>query len=157
VKLCRRCDTLKPKAMFSKRTDRPNGLQSRCNACAREIHNEWRLLNKARRAADMAAWRAKNPGKSSVWRKRWQQNNLAVCRAANARRHAAKLRAVPPWAEAEKIALVYSKARQLGLEVDHVVPLQHPLVCGLHVWANLQLLHESENARKKNNYWPDMP
>jgi hypothetical protein len=30
-------------------------------------------------------------------------------------------------------------------------------VCGLNVWHNLQLLHESENAKKKNYHWPDMP
>jgi 5-methylcytosine-specific restriction endonuclease McrA len=105
----------------------------------------------------MAAWKAKNPEKAKAFHKRWQQNNLAKCRAANAKRHAAKLRAVPPWAETDLIEVVYAKAREFGLEVDHIVPLQHPLVCGLHVWHNLQLLHESENAKKKNYHWPDMP
>ena len=36
------------------------------------------------------------------------------------------------------------------------MPLNHPLVCGLHVQNNLQLLPLAENIRKGNNWWPDM-
>jgi hypothetical protein len=157
AKKCTKCGVVKPLTDFYKRSDRPSGKHSHCAACFRSDHKQWRLENLAKRAADMAEWRKKNPGKSQTWAKRWQKNNLAACRASNAKRHAAKLRALPKWAELDKIAIVYEKARQYGFTVDHVVPLQHPLVCGLHVWHNLQLLHDSENAKKKNYYWPDMP
>jgi hypothetical protein len=40
--------------------------------------------------------------------------------------------------------------------VDHVVPLIHPLVCGLHAPANLEVKPLTENIRKSNNWWPDM-
>jgi hypothetical protein len=30
-------------------------------------------------------------------------------------------------------------------------------VCGLHCWANLQLLDPMINVIKSNRYWPDMP
>lgn len=123
----------------------------------RAAYRAWRIRTKEVRAQKMAEWREKNPGKNLAWSKRWQKNNLDKCRANNARRHAAKLRAVPSWAELDKIKIIYQKARELRLEVDHVVPLQNALVCGLHVWHNLQLLDESENARKKNRHWPDMP
>jgi len=157
TKRCSRCSEVKPLTEFYRRSDRPSGKHSHCAVCFRAAHSEWRIANKKKRAADMAAWRAKNPGKSQVWNKRWQLQNLDKCRATNARRHAAKLRAVPAWAELDKIAVVYAKAREYGFTVDHIVPLQHPLVCGLHVWSNLQLLHDSENAKKKNYHWPDMP
>jgi hypothetical protein len=120
-------------------------------------YRAWRLKNKRRVAEKMAEWREQNIGKHREWSRRWQKKNLEKCRANNAKRYAAKLRALPRWSELDKIALVYRKARQLRMEVDHIVPLQHELVCGLHVWHNLQLLHESENARKKNRHWPDMP
>jgi hypothetical protein len=61
------------------------------------------------------------------------------------------------WSERKAIRLVYKKARQYGLHVDHIVPLKSDVVCGLHVWANLQLLAQSENSTKGNRHWPDMP
>ena len=40
--------------------------------------------------------------------------------------------------------------------VDHIVPKINPLVCGLHVPANLQVLHWRVNTQKANLWWPDM-
>ena len=41
--------------------------------------------------------------------------------------------------------------------VDHIVPLQSPLVCGLHVHDNLRVILAVDNASKANRHWPDMP
>lgn len=41
--------------------------------------------------------------------------------------------------------------------VDHIVPLQHPQVCGLHVPANLRVIPLAVNVRKGNMWWPNMP
>lgn len=89
--------------------------------------------------------------------RQWEINNPWKARAKCARRHANKINAVPPWVEMDKITFVYKKARELGLHVDHIVPLQSHIVCGLHCWENLQLLSIEENSRKHNKIWPDMP
>jgi len=59
--------------------------------------------------------------------------------------------------EKEKIKNLYVKAQELGLEVDHIVPITSKKVCGLHTFANLQLLAPDLNKSKGNRRWPDMP
>lgn len=66
------------------------------------------------------------------------------------------LRSVPSWSQKDKIEVVYQKAKQFGMEVDHIVPIVSDKVCGLHVWENLQLLAWQENRKKSNQFWPDM-
>lgn len=66
-------------------------------------------------------------------------------------------RALPKWADSAAIRTFYEAAYVLSLEVDHIVPLRSPLVCGLHVEHNLQLLTRQENAAKGNRWRPDMP
>jgi hypothetical protein len=67
-------------------------------------------------------------------------------------------KSMPPWADRKEIQKMYIKARQLtketGIkhEVDHIIPSNHPLVCGLHVEYNLQILTELENIAKSNSF-----
>lgn len=76
-------------------------------------------------------------------------------------RNAALLRATPPWADLRKISEVYREARRLTLEtgvpheVDHAVPLRHPLASGLHVPANLRVVTRDENRSKSNRFITD--
>lgn len=69
---------------------------------------------------------------------------------------------IPRWAEASQIRMFYAVAAQrqrvTGTEwsVDHIVPIEHPLVCGLHCASNLQVVPLADNIRKSNNWWPDM-
>ena len=59
---------------------------------------------------------------------------------------------------AEMLAFYLDAALRDGLHhVDHVVPINHPLVCGLHVPWNLQVLTGPDNVRKSNSFdggWP---
>lgn len=57
-----------------------------------------------------------------------------------------------------RLKLKYLEAQRLTLEtgveyvVDHIVPLKHPLVCGLHSDANTQIVTASYNAAKGNTF-----
>lgn len=70
--------------------------------------------------------------------------------------HRRHVQRTPLWSTRWKIDLVYAVAALTGKEVDHIVPINHPLVCGLHVEWNLQALTPAENRAKGNNWWPDM-
>lgn len=67
-------------------------------------------------------------------------------------------KSMPPWADKKAIQSIYIKARYLtkktGIrhEVDHIIPSNHPLVCGLHIESNLQILTEDENIKKSNAF-----
>jgi hypothetical protein len=68
----------------------------------------------------------------------------------------------------DKIQFIYDQCKKLneifGLTdsndpmyfvVDHIVPITHGDVCGLHVHWNLQIITARENSIKSNNHWPD--
>jgi hypothetical protein len=68
--------------------------------------------------------------------------------------------ATPPWADRQQIRALYEMARAMSRRtgnlhvVDHIVPLHHSLVCGLHVPANMRVVPERINAEKHNRFDP---
>lgn len=88
----------------------------------------------------------KNP-ESSIRRER-QKNSL-------------RKEATPAWADPDAIKKIYLERASLTEEtgvlhhVDHIIPLRHPLVCGLHVETNLQVVPAADNWRKHNSYSVD--
>lgn len=94
------------------------------------------LNNKEERIKRSLEWAKKNPGKKN---------------AHNAKRRATRLNATPPWADLEAIKEFYKNCPE-GYHVDHIVPLQHNLICGLHVLENLQYLTAEDNLSKSNKW-----
>lgn len=65
--------------------------------------------------------------------------------------------AAPSWlTDADRAAMLSlyldAATRDVAHHVDHIIPLNHPLVCGLHVPANLQVLAGPDNVRKGNSF-----
>lgn len=67
----------------------------------------------------------------------------------------------PPWVDRAAMKALREEARRLtetsGVKhvLDHIVPLQHPSVCGLSVPWNLQIITYAQNAAKSNKWAPD--
>jgi hypothetical protein len=99
-------------------------------------------------------WYEANKEQYSEGVKKWGKENPHKSAAFNAKHRATKLQAAPSWLEDEKqrIEFLYATAQATGLHVDHIVPLKHHLVCGLHCLDNLQLLEPKENIQKSNNF-----
>lgn len=68
------------------------------------------------------------------------------------------------WSDLAEVFRTYQACaivnEHLGLGVyvvDHIVPLQSPLVCGLHTHTNLEVVRYRRNRVKSNWLWPGMP
>lgn len=78
--------------------------------------------------------------------------------AASAAAQRMRRKCIPPWADREEIRLFYAIAYYLTLEtgieyeVDHIIPVNNPRVCGLHVPENLRVITRVENMRKGNKF-----
>ncbi len=130
-------------------------------AYAREYH----ISNKSKISEyQKARYRANKPQIAERHRK-WRKKNIAKSNALTAKYRALKLKATPNWLTAEHLEQIesfYIEAQRLSLSteiphhVDHIVPLQGKVVCGLHVPWNLQVLTAVENISKSNKLQEDI-
>jgi len=100
-------------------------------------------------------WGVKNKSKVLQSQQNYRKNNLGKMASNEAKHRARRYFATPKWLdEFEELWLVelYDLANKRGLEVDHIIPLQGKVVCGLHVPWNLQLLSKTENCKKSNRF-----
>lgn len=133
----------------------------RLRAYKKEYHQRTRDETRAARRKRLADWRKRNPER---YRAQLRRRRIDPAKAAEhvRRSQAAKTRQCPQWADREAILEIYREARRLTREtgmkytVDHIVPLQHTRVAGLHCEANLQILTHAENSGKRNLWWPGM-
>lgn len=138
---CRPCATARKKAY--KKSAKGRAASSRYKKALHARGAVERAIKKAAKRASVAARRL-------AARRKWKLANPGIVNAHTAARFAAKMRAVPAWADRDEIQRIYVAARASGMHVDHIVPLRSPIVCGLHVQDNLQLLPPVENIRKGN-------
>lgn len=139
--ICCECDLLAQKA---RRDKDPETNRRRVK--------RWQKKNPDKHNAKSRRWYAENTEQHSETVSDWQKRNPDKKRAIDAAYRARRLQALPPWADLKAIEAFYSKCPE-GHEVDHIYPLKHELISGLHVLENLQYLTISEN-RQKSNHWP---
>jgi hypothetical protein len=129
-----------------------------------DVNNQrlhYRASNKEKIAQADRKYYKINKDKISAQKKLYYTSCVSEFIARVAKRKAHQLQATPSWADKKSIAGIYYLATLFNdtgikLHVDHIVPLQSDVVCGLHCEANLQLLPASDNISKSNRWWPDM-
>lgn len=127
----------------------------------REAVNKYYKTDKGKEASRRSAERYRNnpKNKESIARGKYASKEKNRCLYnAISKTYAKRVRSrIPVWQSTKCIKDYYVKATELGMEVDHIVPITSDLVCGLHCIDNFQMLTREENASKGNRYWPDMP
>lgn len=119
-----------------------------------ERREETRVRNRAYYYADIE----RHQKRMALWHRANREELRPYYAEKSRRRFATRLKATPSWADPEEILAIYEKCRDISLEtgikhhVDHIVPLVHPLVCGLHVHWNLQILTAYDNLSKSNKF-----
>lgn len=104
--------------------------------------------------------KAAYPEKVADAKRKWKLSHKGEVAHDAAMRRQAKRNAVASWADIDKIKELYVEARRLTEEtgishhVDHIIPIRHSLVCGLHVEHNLQIITAHENLTKSNKFVP---
>jgi hypothetical protein len=95
--------------------------------------------------------------KKSAYQKEWRAKNKGRVAFHSSKRRVRQEQATPltltEWDELY-ISELYDIASRRGMAVDHIIPLKHKLVCGLHVPENLQLLTPAQNSSKCNKFEP---
>lgn len=167
--ICSCCYTDKQKGMFPRT---PTGFRSYCKECYSYIRwwNRQKPENKAIHNEASRRWAKNNADKSREIKKRsrernpdqgkrakllWMKKNAGLVNSYTAKRRASKKKATPLWADLKEIHYIYKLAKERGLVVDHIVPLTHHLVCGLHTPDNLRCISVELNSHKGNFYFPD--
>jgi 5-methylcytosine-specific restriction endonuclease McrA len=118
--------------------------------------------NREEKLGKLLAWRDADPARAKALSKAWFAKNPEKYTAYMAKHRAKVALAVPLWVDWKAIDKIYYQAKKLtkktGIEhqVDHIVPLNHPDVCGLHVPWNLQILTKAENLAKSNKFTPSL-
>jgi hypothetical protein len=147
-KICKGCSRELDMSMFHKHSQ--NGTRPRCKECRSKATKRFGphshligILEKKTRSDIANDCRKKYPYKDA---------------AKTAKRRTAKKQATPLWGNHKAIQIEYelaawcTKVMETPYEVDHIIPIQGKLVCGLHVENNLRVIPWIDNVKKGNNF-----
>lgn len=113
---------------------------------------EWRKANpeKFKKCAQKSYIKHK-PKRQEIAKSYYQKNKKSY-RFRDSQRRAKEIQSCPKWLSKQQLnelKIIYLNCPE-GFEVDHIIPLNNPIVSGLHVPWNLQYLTIEENRKKGN-------
>lgn len=179
MKICKVCSVAKLNEEFCVDSRNRDGRTGHCKLCQQKRTQKWKKENpaeakeSARRTFNViketeaykemhkvhsAAYRVRHPGRASQSKREYRLRNPHVDSSSRL----ARRRAVPTWMDKEGVKAMYLKRDELtaatGIKhhVDHIVPIQSDLVCGLHWEGNMEVIPAIANIVKSNKVWPDM-
>lgn len=150
MKVCRVCKVEKPYTDFYKDAVTKDGYRNDCKVCKKQAAQKFKQ---------------EHPAVVAQWYSKYYTKTKPKAFARSAQRRATLRNANVSWANTQYISDMYSDVQSaeklfqsLGVNwkfhVDHIIPLTHDLVCGLHTEHNLQVLTAEENLSKSNKYDP---
>ena len=121
-------------------------------------HREKYALDPSNKKRQNSEWRSKNRDRMRELVAKWTQRNKHVVSLSLANRKAKLLNATPSWSikffveEAYRLAKLRTEMTGVQWHVDHIVPLQSKVVCGLHSHTNLRVIPAVINLAKGNRF-----
>jgi hypothetical protein len=165
--ICTRCGIEKELTEFVKLRDSRKKYCKVCDAKrAMAYYEANKEIVKAKRRLNRKAYYQENKNDIIKKQRNWQIANPQIVQNNSAKRRAVSKLATPTWANKLYMQDLYANCReaeqlfeQVGVSVkfhvDHIVPLIHTDVCGLHNEFNLQILTAKDNIEKSNMLFND--
>lgn len=174
MKKCNKCEEIKEFTEFSSRTLKSGKLsfQPKCKSCMKDYYLKnkvkWKYIpsdknrekakkyaanHQEQRRVYLKKYQEENKDKIASKKQEYRKQNAGKFRAMNANRRAKKIKATIGNYK-ECLEIIYQTTTDISeyFEIDHIIPLIHKDVCGLHVPWNLQVLPTDQNLKKGNKF-----
>ena len=162
MKTCFKCNLCKPLSFFHKHKGMKDGHLNKCSECTVKDVDEWRKQNPDARQKEWIRKRDKNGLMTrEEFLKTVKENakgtKVAKLKYMHKRRMQVNYKDMSELDEfvfEEAVNLKYLRKQSTSIDwhIDHIVPLNNKVVCGLHNAYNLQVIPAKENLNKSNKW-----